>query len=46
MMISPEGYYERHIKDNNKTVIMREIRALKKEINRLKNILENLGYRE
>ena len=41
MMISPEGYYERHIKGNNKTVIMREIRALKKEINRLKNILEN-----
>lgn len=41
MMISPESYYEEHLKGKNKEQIMTAIRGLKQEIGRLKNIMEN-----
>lgn len=41
MMISPESYYEEHLKGKTKEEIMTTIRGLKQEIGRLKNSLEN-----
>lgn len=41
MMISPESYYEQHLKGKSKEQIMTAIRGLKQEIGRLKNIMEN-----
>lgn len=41
MMISPESYYEQHLKRKSKELIMTAIRGLKQEIGRLKNIMEN-----
>ena len=46
MMISPEGYYERFIKNHNEKEIFREIRRLKREINCLKDTMENPDYQE
>ena len=40
MMISPESYYETTLKEKTPQEIMKEIRSLKKEINRLKKALE------
>lgn len=44
MMISPEGYYEEHLKGKNKEQIMTVIRGLKQEIGRLKNTMESPDY--
>ena len=44
MMISPEGYYEYHLKDKNADQIMTIIRGLKREINRLRQVLEDPEY--
>lgn len=41
MMISPESYYEEHLKGKTKEEIMTTIRGIKQEIGRLKNSLEN-----
>lgn len=41
MMISPEVYYEQYLKGKNKKEIIKAIRDLKREIEHLKNILEN-----
>ena len=41
MMISPESYYEIALKGKTPQEIMKEIRSLKKEINRLKRALED-----
>ncbi len=40
MMISPESFYELNLKGKNKDNIMRVIRSLKREINRLKRSIE------
>ena len=44
MMISPEGYYEEHLKGKNAEQIMTAIRGLKQEIGHLKNIMERPEY--
>lgn len=44
MMISPEGYYEYHLKDKDAAQIMTVIRGLKREINRLRQVLDDPGY--
>ncbi len=44
MMISPEGYYEFNLKGKSKTALQKEIQKLRKEIQRLKDILENPNY--
>lgn len=44
MMISPEGYYEEYLKGKNEKQIMMAIRGIKKEIGRLKNIMEGPDY--
>ncbi len=41
MMISPEQYYEMNLKGKNQREILREIRSLKREINRLKRVLQD-----
>ena len=46
MMISPETYYEEYLKGKTKEQILSAIRGLKKEIGRLKNMLENESLRE
>ena len=40
MMISPEGYYEVSLKGKSKAEILKEIRSLKREINQLKQYME------
>ncbi len=40
MMISPESYYELNLKGKSQKEIMHEIRSLKREISRLKRIIE------
>lgn len=44
MMISPESYYELNLKGKSKTAIQKEIQELRKEIQRLKDIIENPNY--
>ena len=44
MMISPEGYYEEHLKGKSKEQIMTAIRGIKQEIGRLKNTMEDPDY--
>lgn len=44
MMISPEVYYEVQLKGKTKEQIISLIRGLKREIGRLKNIMENPSY--
>lgn len=44
MMISPESYYEEHLKGKTKEQIMTAIRGLKQEIGRLKKIMEGPEY--
>lgn len=46
MMISPESYYEEYLKGKTREKTMSAIRGLKKEIGRLKNILENDSLEE
>lgn len=46
MMISPEGYYEKHLKGKTAAQIMTAIRSLKKEIGYLKNTMEHPDYGE
>ena len=36
MMISPETYYEEYLRSKSQKEVLREIRSLKREINRLK----------
>lgn len=43
-MISPESYYEEHLKEKTKEQIMTAIRGLKQEIGRLKNTMEDPEY--
>lgn len=40
-MISPESYYEEHLKGKTKEEIMTTIRGLKQKTGRLKNLMEN-----
>ena len=44
MMISPGVYYEEYLKGKNAEQIMTVIRSLKREISRLKNIIEHPEY--
>ena len=44
MMIGPEGYYEENLKGKSAKQIMTAIRSLKREISRLKNIIEHPEY--
>lgn len=44
MMVSPERYYELHIKGKNAEQIMIVIRGLKQEIGYLKNTMEHPEY--
>ena len=44
MMISPEAFYEEYLKGKTAAQIMTTIRSLKREINRLKNIVEHPDY--
>lgn len=44
MMISPESYYEEHLKGKTKEQILTAIRGLKQEIGRLKNTMESQDY--
>jgi len=44
MMISPESYYEEHLKGKSEKQIMTAIRGLKQEMGRLKNIMEGSHY--
>lgn len=44
MMISPEGYYEEHLKGKTAAQILTAIRGLKNEIGRLKNTMEHPDY--
>lgn len=43
-MISPEGYYEEHLKGKSAEQIMTAIRGLKQEIGHLKNTMEHPEY--
>ena len=44
MMISPDWYYEEYLKGKTAAEIMAKIRSLKKEIGRLKKVLEDPSY--
>ena len=44
MMIGPEGYYEEKLKGKSAAQIMTAIRSLKREISRLKNVIEHPEY--
>ena len=44
MMISPDTFYEMNLKGKTEREIMTTIRGLKREIGRLKNIVENPSY--
>lgn len=44
MMISPQTYYEMHLKGKSEKEIGSAIRELKREIRRLKNIMEHPEY--
>ena len=44
MMISPEEFYNESLKGKSTDQIMRVIRSLKREIGRLKNIVEHPDY--
>lgn len=44
MMISPEEYYEEHLKGKTAAQIMTAIRGLKKEMGHLKNTMERPDY--
>ena len=44
MMISPETYYEEYLKGKKPEEILKAIRSLKREITRLKNIVEHPEY--
>lgn len=44
MMISPESYYEKHLKGKSEKQIMTAIRGLKQKMGRLKNIMEDSNY--
>ena len=44
MMIGPETYYEENLKGKTAEQIMTAIRSLKREINRLKNVMEYPKY--
>ena len=44
VMISPEGYYQENLKDKTAAQIMTKIRSLKREIARLKRVLEHPDY--
>ena len=44
MMIGPEGYYEEKLKGKSATQILTAIRSLKREISRLKNVIEHPEY--
>ena len=44
MMISPESYYEFELKGKTEEEIMKSIRGLKREMGRLKNIMEHPDY--
>ena len=44
MMISPEGYYEEHLRHKTADQITTIIRGLKREIGRLKNTIEHPDY--
>ena len=44
MMISPQSYYEMHLKGKSEKEIRSVIRELKREIRRLKNIMEHPEY--
>ena len=44
MMIGPEGYYEEKLKGKSAAQIMTAIRSLKREMNRLKDIIEHPEY--
>lgn len=44
MMISPEEFYNESLKGKSTDQIMRVIRSLKREIGRLKNIVEHPHY--
>lgn len=46
MMISPQGYYEEHLKGKTAAQIMTAIRGLKNEIGHLKNTMEHPDYSE
>ena len=45
MMISPDTFYEMNLKGKTEEQIMTIIRGLKREIGRLKNIVENPNYK-
>jgi hypothetical protein len=40
MMISPETYYEEYLQGKGKSAILQQISLLKKEIDRLKEVME------
>lgn len=44
MMISPENYYEEHLREKDANQIMTIIRGLKNEMGHLKNIMEHPDY--
>jgi hypothetical protein len=44
MMISPEAYYEFHLKGKDEERILRAIRGLKREMGHLKNVMEHPDY--
>ena len=41
MMISPETYYEEYLQGKSKFAILQEISLLKREIDRLKEVMES-----
>ena len=41
MMISPETYYEEYLQGKSQSVILQQISLLKKEIDRLKEVMES-----
>ena len=45
MMIGPEGYYEEYLKGKDADGVLRKIRSLKREINRLKRTMEHLDHK-
>jgi hypothetical protein len=44
MMMSPEAYYEFHLKGKDEERILRAIRGLKREMGHLKNVMEHPDY--
>ena len=46
MMISPEEYFQKYLKDKNEKEILKQIQKIRRKINKLKKIIEEKNIAE